>query len=1167
MPHRPLRTKSGHELTAEDLAALAHEARVGYDLTRAKRRRVGRPSLGESGPSPRVSVRVDPSAYDELRELADAEDTTVSAVARRLLEAVGAGSPQGSAATEVPDSEASTGRPQTHLERLSPDELPAAPFEVGQVVAVRADPTRSGPVIAALTPVGGRGRFRVYHSPTVVRDYFEEQLVAAESTTADGWIDLLERREFVDPPLFSARLTATRLNNPQTDHIYALRAARIQFIPFQFKPLVRLLHADRPRLLIADDVGVGKTIEAGLILKELSTRQQLDRILVLCPKALTVKWRAEMRRFDESFRILSPESLRYCLDEVARDGEWPAEYARAIVHYELFRMEQYLQGTSGRRHRHHGLLELEPPPQFNLVIADEAHHLRTPETSSHALVEHLCLNAEAVLMLSATPVQLHSDNLFTLLHLLQPELFPDKSVFHEVLEPNAFITAAARTLRAGPSAGDNWLARTNEALNAAERTAWGRAVLSSDPNFRKVVARVGERDMSDEKRVRCIRDLEELNSLAHVMNRTRRRDIGYFTIREPRTVSVPFTTEQRRLYDAVLVFRREVLLLDYDPQVVRLILDTLERQAASSINALHAAIDEILAKGGIVAGQITDDPDADDTVSLPGPVLDCARDVLTAARELPDEDPKLQSLLDVVSQTTDHTGGPGKVLVFSFFLRTIDYLQKCLSTAGVRVGVVTGQVEDEEREELRDRFRRSRDDPTAIDVLLSSEVGCEGLDYEFCDTLVNYDIPWNPMRIEQRIGRIDRFGQRSPKVLIFNFITPDTIEERVFFRCYERLGVFRDTVGDLEDVLGELVQDLNRIALDTSLTPEQAEARARQVADNAIRLADEQRRLDAESEDLLGLDDAFIETVDEVVASGRFVSPADLRSLVDVFLVDANLRGLLSAGPGHVHRLRIPEAGRRELAARLTAVGVKGPSATGFLRALDAPEGAALTFDQDTAAERRDIEFVTPVHPLARAAASHWNRADRPLVGGLRLRADDVKPGVYLFVCEMRETIAVRPDLRLECLAISLEDGAIEEELSRRFVALVGASLPMPSDVPYVNPDTLAERLHDLDALSDATRRQAIGELKVQNEALLVRRLASLESFHAARRRQVEAEISAATEPRIVRMKGSQLARIDADYESHIEALKRARQVEIVSRRVAAGLVEVVGAAEAFNAG
>ncbi len=147
---------------------------------------------------------------------------------------------------------------------------------------------------------------------------------------------------------------------------------------------------------------------------------------------------------------------------------------------------------------------------------------------------------------------------------------------------------------------------------------------------------------------------------------------------------------------------------------------------------------------------------------------------------------------------------------------------------------------------MRDRFRLPRSDEDAIDVLLSSEVGCEGLDYEFCDRLVNYDIPWNPMRVEQRIGRIDRYGQASDKVLIFNFVTPGTVEERVFFRCFERLGVFRDTVGDLEEVLGEVVEDLTRVALDPHLTPEQAEEKAipsRRRTTPSV-LAEEQRRLE-----------------------------------------------------------------------------------------------------------------------------------------------------------------------------------------------------------------------------------------------------------------------------------------------------------------------------------
>jgi hypothetical protein len=239
---------------------------------------------------------------------------------------------------------------------------------VGAIVAVCADRSRSGPIIAELEPIGARRRFRVYHSATQIRDYFEDQIEpAAIELPRDQWTNRIIDQLFVGQSEFRARLAATRLNNPQVDHIYALRAARIQYIPFQFKPLLRLLRADQPRLLIADDVGVGKTIEAGLILKELSTRQQLDRVIVLCPKALTTKWRAEMRRFDESFRVLSADSLRYCLDEADLEGEWPQEYARSIVHYELVRLEPYLVGSDARRRRRRGLLQRCSMRRWELV--------------------------------------------------------------------------------------------------------------------------------------------------------------------------------------------------------------------------------------------------------------------------------------------------------------------------------------------------------------------------------------------------------------------------------------------------------------------------------------------------------------------------------------------------------------------------------------------------------------------------------------------------------------------------------------------------------------------------------------------------------------------------------------------------------------------------------
>lgn len=1031
-------------------------------------------------------------------------------------------------------------------------------FVIGDLVALRADPGRTGSIIAELAPVGGMPRYRVFHERQLIREYAADQLIAVIAPEPDPWAEALNDGSWVALDEFRARLTASRLANPQMDHLYALHAARIQFIPFQFKPVLRLLRADRPRLLIADDVGVGKTIEAGLILKELSMRQRLDRILVLCPKALTIKWRNEMLRFDEDFRILDSGALRYCLDEVHTEGIWPAEYGRAIVHYELARREPYLTGDDIRGRHRPGLLELDPPPRLDLVIADEAHHLRTPGTGSHNLMQYLCDTAEAVIMLSATPVQVSSDNLFVLLSLLRPDLFPDRDTFTQIVEPNRFITRAIRNLRAGPAAGADWLKDVEGELEKAAQTAWGRSAYTRDETFQRVRSLAASDTLSDADRVRSIRDLEDVHSLAHVMNRTRRRDIGRFTIREPQTIEVDFTPEQRDLYDAVLAFRRQVLARRYSPQVVNLIIDTLDRQAASSITALAEKVDVILAANGFSVRDLTDDPDADETISADFTTTraDASR-LLNLAHRLPRDDPKFDRLATIVDQTMSDTSTPGKVLVFSFFLHTLDYLRRRLLERGFRVALINGATPDLDREHLRDRFRLDRGEAEAIDVLLSSEVGCEGLDYEFCDRLVNFDIPWNPMRLEQRIGRIDRFGQRSDKVLIFNFVTPGTVEDRVFFRCFQRLGVFTDTVGDLEEVLGPMVQELTQLAMNNNLTPEQQEERARQLADNAIRLADEQRRLDTESATLFGLDDAFTSEVGTIVDQGRYVDARDLRALVTSFIARPPLSGALTVRPDGRCQLRLTGAGRDGLRAMLRELP-RDRATAAFVTEMDSGGDLSMTFDQELAAARRDLDFVTPVHPLARLARAYWLGPQEPLVTALRLRRPDIALGRYLFVCEARETIAARPDVRLECLVVKVGHSELDLDLGANLVELLRDAEPVAHPIHDLSSEALTAHLDLLLVASERQRRESVAELVKINDVLLDRRLASLRGSYESRLDRVGRERTAAKEPRIARMKTAEYDRVQADYAVRRAALDAARNVEILSQRIAAGSIEVV---------
>jgi ATP-dependent helicase HepA len=162
------------------------------------------------------------------------------------------------------------------------------------------------------------------------------------------------------------------------------------------------------------------------------------------------------------------------------------------------------------------------------------------------------------------------------------------------------------------------------------------------------------------------------------------------------------------------------------------------------------------------------------------------RTILDKTSTLDPFDPKLDALRKVIRDKQSLPNN--KVMLFSSFRHTLYYLYEHLKTDGFRVGMIHGGTPDEERIEFRNRFELQRESDDGLDVLLFSEIGCEGLDYQFCDCIVNYDIPWNPMRIEQRIGRIDRNGQKSETVAIFNLITPGTVDAEIYERCLVRIG-------------------------------------------------------------------------------------------------------------------------------------------------------------------------------------------------------------------------------------------------------------------------------------------------------------------------------------------------------------------------------------------
>ena len=319
-----------------------------------------------------------------------------------------------------------------------PDEITKADneIEVGSLITLVSDPS----VVGAVISINGN-KYSVLVG-TKVQTYYKEQIQLQELKEEHAYLPLSKVR---------SALTAYQIYNPGSTNLYSLNSARIDFVPYQFRPALRMIQADSPKILVADDVGVGKTIEAGLIMKELEARSVLSSALVICPRPLVAerKWQLEMKRFDEDFTQLDGKGFAECISETDRDGEWPERHKKTIIPYSLFGEDSIMgrSSKSNKKHKQLGLFELDPLPHFDLVIVDEAHTIRNQNTWAYRAVELFCRNADAVVFLTATPLQNSNYDLYTLLNLLRPDVVLDKDTFNTMSEPNAYINNLLRIVR------------------------------------------------------------------------------------------------------------------------------------------------------------------------------------------------------------------------------------------------------------------------------------------------------------------------------------------------------------------------------------------------------------------------------------------------------------------------------------------------------------------------------------------------------------------------------------------------------------------------------------------------------------------------------------------------------------------------------------------------
>jgi len=1013
-------------------------------------------------------------------------------------------------------------------------------FQVGQIVRLRSNPSLRGPIVA-ISPKKPENRYTVFINGETQLLYASQLQMDDEKSPDFRHLSLRQ---------FHSYMTALQICHPGLSNLYSLNSARIDFIPYQFRPVFKFIRSDRPRLLIADGVGVGKTIEAGLILQELQARRDIQSVLIICPRPLVIerKWHIEMRRFGERFVHLDGSTLRYCLNEMDLDGVWPEQYKKAVIPYSLFD-ETLLFGTSSGHspRKRKGLLELDPPPRFDLVIVDEAHHIRNTETYSHKAVRFFCDNAEAALFLTATPIQLGSNDLFVLLNVLRPDLIIDQEAFEHMAGPNPFINRAIAFARFQQA---NWADNACSALEEAANTPWGQSILKYNPEFLRIKSQLLEGDISDEERVALITDMEDLHTFSRIISRTRRRDIGEFTVRNAQTVIVEFTPEQKALHDGLLEIQADILSQLHNDANIKFMMTTLQRQAASCIYGLAPFIEDILTRhiGELLIDEY-DNSQETPNVDIIDKINPLIRNIVEQTRSLESNDPKLDALKKIIRDK--QTLPNNKIMLFSSFRHTLAYIYEHLQVDGYRVGLVHGGTPDEERKEMRDRFESPSQTERAIDILLFSEIGCEGLDYQFCDCIINYDLPWNPMRIEQRIGRIDRNGQKSETVAIYNMITPGTIDADIYERCLLRIGVFKNSIGDNDEILGEITREIRAIAENFTLSKEERRKKLQQLADNQIRLLQEQQGLEEKQVELFGIRlpaEQFNKEIEE--ASSYWLTPSSIQSLVECYLktvYEKDQEFILGDKP--LKTLRLSQDVRNQLLQdfhqlqKLTSSvyrdwenWLKGSS-----------PNLLITFDSNCASEHHEAVLITPIHPLVRQAAASSDLHSRVVIS-LQSKSSEVPANTYCFAIYQWQFHGIRNDMVL-C-------PVVQSDVLRKHLMNLLESAEELSDVPSDFPNKQLQE--ELDNQHYGLWHEACEKHKKRTKELAEHRRESLTTSHRARIALLEEYLKSATEEKIQRMRRSQLASAEADYERHIKEIEIAiERADITSQPVAFGILKV----------
>jgi SNF2 family DNA or RNA helicase len=682
--------------------------------------------------------------------------------------------------------------------------------------------------------------------------------------------------------------------------------------PHQIRAFQRLYDHWPPKLLIADEVGLGKTVQAGLLLRQAWLSGKVKRALILAPKNVCRQWQIELReKFNLNWPIYDGQKLSWYRSP-AREHDYERPVSRDAWHCEPFIiMSSHLARRQDRQRE-----ILESAETYDLVVLDEAHHARTkgagtPQSKGPnrllQLMRALRQRTDGLVLLTATPMQVHASELWDLLDLLgvPPSWSAQAFVrFFSEVSKSPVTNESLDWLSALFRANEQYYGETTRGDAERQTKLSGLKTRKILQALRDPVS-IPRRQLSPEERRAAVAIIRKATPVRALVSRhTRELLRRYFkagklstpvATRQVEDRFIPLSNEESEIYSQVENYISDTYngASPDARNAVGFVMTIYRRRLASSFHSLRQTMEKRKdGMGGIVLA--TDEAQIDENVAdlveageeidtetvsederraLAFEEISTIEVIVEAIGRLP-TDTKAMELSGVLNELK--ASGYPQVMVFTQFTDTMDYLRDYLAVNGLSVMCFSGrggEIRETDgtwrritRDDVKRRFKEG-----LSEVLVCTDAAAEGLNFQFCGALINYDMPWNPMRVEQRIGRIDRLGQRFSDIRIINLHYEDTVEADVYRALRSRISVFENVVGGLQPILTALPKLIEKSVLSGSMDPDAKREEAVQALEVVI----------SEGQDAaLDLDDYADEDLDTPVRPNPSITLSDLRSIL-----------------------------------------------------------------------------------------------------------------------------------------------------------------------------------------------------------------------------------------------------------------------------------------------